>query len=175
MEYLIKQKVFSFVRTFNVLDVNGNNLYTVKRNFGFIRKMRILDLTDKEIARWEKHFFFREYKIFQEEKEVGLLRRKGFSLRPNFNLVLKGQEYSVKGDFFGHNFQICKQDKEIVKITKKIFSWADTYSIVIDDNEDQVVFLAVVMAVESSCHAPERKRSTRTGLAAGVIGTLMDQ
>lgn len=177
MEYLIKQKVFSFLQTFNILDANGNDLYVVKHEFfSFPKKMKISNLAKEELASLQKHFFLNKYDIFVKNEKIGLMRRR-FSLRPKFELSLQEKEYTIIGDFFAHDFKIInKEDQEIAKLSKKIFSWGNTYSIVINDNENQLALLAVMIIIDLSCHSSSSSnRRRRGGLTTGLIGTLMDQ
>jgi len=167
MEYLIKQKVFSLTKTFNILDASGNNLYIVKSSFfSFPKKIKIFNMAEKELGELVGHRFFGwKFKVFVEGR-VSEIKKKMFSFRPSFELNIGGKDYTAEGDFFAHNFEIKKEGQRVAEMRRKMFSWGDTYSIVIDENEDQITLLLVVMAIDLTSQRSSSS-SRRSGFRIG--------
>ena len=54
----------------------------------------------------------------------------------------------MDGDFFDHDYAITKNDEKIVGISKEWFTWGDSYELDISEYANEVIALAVVLAID---------------------------
>ena len=59
-----------------------------------------------------------------------------------------GLGWDVQGNIWSHDYTISKKGQTIATIHKKWLSWSDTYEMNISDNVNQVIALAVIIAID---------------------------
>ncbi len=147
MNYLIKQKSFSFLQNFSILDENKNIIFTVKHDFfSFAKSLKILNKENEELIYLEKNKFFNKYEIFVKGVSRGLLKKK-FIFSKNFILLLNQEKYLIKGNLTNYDFVFYKDNFNIAQINKKNLPWGKVYSIEIDKNEEQASLLASIIVI----------------------------
>ncbi len=150
MKLIFKQKAFSFLDSYNIIDENEQIVFTVKSKLSL-----------------GKHF-----QVFNSKgKMVGELRQKLLALMPTFAIFLKGSfagyvkrefsffkntyivdylDWSVAGNLFEWDYTITKETGELVaRITKELFKFTDTYTIDVVDETDAIPALMLVLAIDA--------------------------
>ena len=69
--------------------------------------------------------------------------------------VIDGPGWEVKGSLLDHDYTITSEKGEIVKLHKVWLSWGDSYELEISDDADEVLALAVVIAIDCVMAAQE--------------------
>ncbi|MGD9761374.1 MAG: LURP-one-related/scramblase family protein [Candidatus Izemoplasmatales bacterium] len=159
MKFYIKQKVFTFKDKFKIMDEQQNVLYEIKGKFLSIKnKLELINQKGELLLRSERKIFtlMPKYSIYNLKNQRVAFVKKIFSLKPKFNLSVPNKNYHVDGSFFGHSFGIYDEKRNMVaSISKKIISWGDTYEIEIRNEEDQELFMFLVIIIDQVIH--ERK------------------
>ncbi len=154
MKYQIKQKIFSLGDGFKIKNGTGEDVYTVKSQLLSIgNKLKILDLSGNELCQIEQKLlkFMPEYKIIISGQEFATVKKKFSLLRHNFAITGAGGNFTVVGNLAGYDFTIKNGDTAIARISKKFFSTSDTYGVEIDDEQDQIVGLALAIVIDMVC------------------------
>lgn len=149
MKLYFKQKVFSFKQHTDIFDESGNVLFTAEGEiFSLGRKMHIYD---------------------RNRYEVGLVQQKLLRLMPRFSVFINGQYmadvvreftlfkqnyrveglgWRIDGDFLAHDYRITYGGKYIASIHKHWMTWGDSFEIDIAYEQDTVMALAVIIAID---------------------------
>ena len=61
---------------------------------------------------------------------------------------IDGLGWEIDGDFWDHEYEIKKNGRTIVSLSKEWFTWGDCYELDIENPEDEIVALAVVLAID---------------------------
>ena len=62
--------------------------------------------------------------------------------------TIEGLGWEIDGSFMAHDYQITKNGRNIVTISKEWMTWGDSYELDIADPADELVALAVVIAID---------------------------
>jgi len=150
MKLLFKQRLFSWLDSYDIYDEAQNTIFTVKG---------VLAL---------KHCF----KIYDADGiEVGMIREKVLTfLRPRFDLVIHGAEagsivkefslfkpkftvefrnWRVIGNWPEWDYQILSPEGVVAVIAMRVLSWTDTYEIDVQKPEDALDTLMAVIAIDA--------------------------
>lgn len=150
MKLYIKQKVFSFRDRFTVKDEYGEDKYCVEGEILSLgKKLRIYDMGGNELAFVRERLlaFMPKFTIEINGREIAEIVKKFTFLRPKY--YVNGLGWDVEGDFFSHNYDITDGNKTIVSIHKQFMAWGDTFEIDVQKDNDEIIALAVVLAIDA--------------------------
>lgn len=159
MRYIVRQKIFSIGDKFTIKDENERDVYIVKSQLlSFGKKLRIFDLNEYEMCYIEQQLFtfMPQYNIYVNGEKIAQVKKKFALFRNDFEILSNNANYYVEGEFFAHEFRIFHDRKMIGQVSKKLLSLSDTYSVEVDDNEDQVLVLALAIVIDMVCHENNR-------------------
>lgn len=149
MKRYIREKVFSWSDQFAVKDELGNDRYLIKGEFFSLgRPLHIMDMTGREIATVKQELltFMPRYHVWVGAKDVAQIVKKMSFLRPKYEIA--GLGWEINGDLWEHRYQILCGGRPIVSIHKAWMTWGDSYELDIADPKDELVALAVVLAID---------------------------
>ena len=63
-----------------------------------------------------------------------------------------GPDLEVQGNILNHQYTLGEGDRKIAEVSKKWFRLADTYGVQIDPGQNDIVILAVTVAVDMMAH-----------------------
>lgn len=161
MKLYIQEKVFSFTNQFSVLDEMGAERYHGEGELlSFGRKMHVYDMegNEKVLVSEAVLTFMPKFSILVKGTEVAQIKKKFTIFEPEYEI--QGLDWKIQGDFFEHNYRIVKDDREIASVHKKWMSWGDSFEIDVVNADDEILVLAVVLAIDCVLDAQQR-RSTR--------------
>ncbi|MEI6887309.1 MAG: LURP-one-related family protein [bacterium] len=160
MKLYLQQKVFSFTTQFSIKDEIGNDKYFVKGELISLgKRLHLLNASNQEIALVAQQLltFLPKFKVFVNNFEVAEIVKEFTILKPKYKI--NGLNWTIDGDFFGHDYQILNGGSPIVSIHKKWMSWGDSYEVEIVPGTDEIMALAVVLAIDSVLESEESSRS----------------
>ncbi len=160
MKLYLQQKIFSFTTQFSIKDETGNDKYFVKGELISLgKKLHLLNSGNQEIALIQQQFisFLPKFKVLINNSEVAEIVKEFTVFKPKYRV--NGLNWTIDGDFFGHDYQILSDGKALVSIHKKWMSWGDSYEVDIVPGTDEVMALAVVLAIDCVLEAEESSRS----------------
>ncbi|MBR7072976.1 MAG: LURP-one-related family protein [Eubacterium sp.] len=150
MKLYMKQKVFSWKDRFTIMDSFGEDKYFVEGEFLSIgKKLHITDKNGREAAFVKQKLIalMPKFTIEIDGREIAEIVKKLTLFTPKY--IVKGLGWEVEGDFFAHDYVIKDGSRIIVSIHKQWMSWGDTFELDVDSDENEVVALAVVLAIDA--------------------------
>lgn len=149
MKLYIKEKVFSWGDKFTVKDAYGEDKYIVEGEvFTFGKKLHVYDSAGREVAfiKQEVWSFLPRYYVFCDDRQIAEIKKEFTFLFPRY--TIDGLGWEIDGSFMAHDYQITKRGRKIVTISKEWMTWGDSYELDIADPADELVSLAVVIAID---------------------------
>lgn len=149
MRLYIKQKVFSFNDSFVVKDEEGRDKYYVEGEiFSFGHKLHVMDANRREVAFIKERVmtFMPKFEITVQGRVVGELIKRMTFFKPSY--FIEGSNLSLEGDFFDHDYTLTRAGQPVMHIYKEWFTWGDSYVLDIAHPEDELLSLAIVLAID---------------------------
>lgn len=150
MKLYMKQKVFSIKDRFYIKDVNENDRYYVEGEFFSIgRKLHLYDMNGQELAFIQQKVltFLPRFYVFMKGKQVAEIVKEFTFFRQQYSV--NGLGWHVEGDFLAHDYSVVDQGSQIAYVHKVWLSWGDSYEIDMNDSGNEVLTLAVVLAIDA--------------------------
>lgn len=156
MKLSIQQKVFSLTDRFTVYDEFGNDKYYVQGElFSWGKKLHVTDLGGNEVAFVQQKVFslLPKFYVFTNGTQIAEIVKDFTFFIPHY--TISGLNWDVEGRFMEHDYEITQQGQPIVAIHKEWFTWGDCYVMDIDNTQNEIVALAVVLAIDcvTAAHA----------------------
>lgn len=151
MKLYIKQKVFSWRDKFTVKNESGDDLYAVEGElFSWGKRLHVLDANGAEAAYIRQKVFalFPRYLVEMDGREVCYIQKKFSFFKPKYEL--EGIPWRVEGDFWAHEYKVWDGERQVMGMSKHWFTWGDSYEIDIARNEDALLCLCIVLAVDAA-------------------------
>ena len=149
MNLYIKERVFTFGDKFDVCDQYGQSKYFVQGEvFSWGKKLHVYDQYNREVAfiKQQLFTFLPRYQVFVGNREVASICKKLSLFWPRY--YVEGLNWEVDGSFWEHQYQVTQNGRPVVAIEKAWLTWGDTYHLAIADGADEIVALAVVLAID---------------------------
>lgn len=149
MKLYIKQKVFTIGEAFEVRNEFNEIVYYVKGSFFRLpKKFVIYDANHIEVASAESELFrfMARYQIHTHNESIVLKRNFTFFWH---SFQLMGTDWTLTGDFFSHEYQVVSGTRPIMTLSKHWFTWGDSYELNIENDNDALLCLAIVVAIDA--------------------------
>lgn len=149
MKLYVKQKMFSIGDKFTIKDEFGNDKYFAEgKIFSVGHKVRIYDMNNNEVIYIKQKLmsFLPKYEIYVNGNLAGVLTKKITFLRPKY--IIEDSNLELEGDIWEYDYTLKNGDHEIMNVSKKVLSFSDCYEINIHSDEDELLSLAVTLAVD---------------------------
>ena len=150
MKLYLKQKVFSWKDQGTVKDENGEDKYYIEgKIFSLGKQLTVRDANQRDVAFIKQKVlsFLPRFFVEMNGEQVAEIVKKISFLKQKY--VINGPGYEVEGDFFAHDYSIVDGEKPVAVIHKKWMTWGDTFEIDISNEKDEVMILALVLAIDA--------------------------
>ncbi|MCD8286075.1 MAG: LURP-one-related family protein, partial [Clostridia bacterium] len=150
IKLLFKQRIFSWLASYNIFDENGNTVYQIRGKFTFGRLFKIYDAAGNELGTVKKKLFaFKtKFALYIGPDCVGYVWKKRISFKPRFFTDFNG--WSMTGNIIEWNYSITdSQGGLVATIKKEIFHLSDTYAIDIVNPADALCAVMLVLAIDA--------------------------
>lgn len=97
-------------------------------------------------------FISAKYNIYINNKNIASIKQHIMSFSPKIDITTKENKSSVTGDIIGRDFIISCNGVSVAKIQKIRFKIKDRYKIDIFDDNDDALFLSIVIVIDNSIH-----------------------
>ena len=74
--------------------------------------------------------------------------------------MIDGLGWEIDGSFMAHDYEITEAGRPIVTICKEWMTWGDTYELDIADTGNEVMALAVVLAIDCVLDAQQNANNS---------------
>ncbi len=149
MKLYITQKIFSWNDKFSVKNAMEEERYYVEGEFfSWGKKLHMYDHMHQEVAfvQQEVLTLLPKFHVLVNGQEVAEIVKEFTFFKPKYRI--EGLGWDVDGDFWDHDYDITQNGRTIVSIHKQWMTWGDCYEIDIEDTADEIVALAVVLAID---------------------------
>ncbi len=150
MKLLFKQRLFSWLATYDIYGENWETVYTVKGKLAWGHCLMIFDANGNHLGRIQQRIisFLPRFDIYLGEDHIGCITKEFSFLKPRFSIDCNG--WRVVGDFLEWDYSILSSDGQgIATVSKQIWKLTDTYIIDVADPKDALKVLMLVLAIDA--------------------------
>ena len=150
MKLLFKQRIFSWIDSYDIYDEKGNTVYIVKGQISFGHRLKIYDADGNEIGTVKERVLalLPKFEMYMGEHYIGCIHKEFTLFKPKFNIDCNG--WNMEGDFMEWDYRILDVfGKNIATVSKEFFNWTDTYVIDVCDPKDALCTLMLVLAIDA--------------------------
>lgn len=161
MKYYIREKLISLHHKFYVYDEAGKQAYEISSKVISIGdKTTLYDMRGEKYAYIEQRILhlMPHYDIYLDDHLVCSIAKK-FQLIKNDYKLTNG--YKVDGNFLALNFEITDPHGHIMgSIKRKFISIGDKYEIEIFDEKQELLALAILIAIANDVNRAQRNNAS---------------
>ena len=165
--YKIRQKMFSIGDDFWIEDQDGRRVFKVDGKALRLRKTLIFeDLNGNKLCQIQERWLpIRETMAIDgpDGEQVAVIQKALIApLRDRWRVNLKdGPDLDVQGNIFDHEYSIKQGWNKVAEVSKKWISLTDTYTVEIDEGQNDVLILAIAVAIDMMAHDDDDKKPKR--------------
>lgn len=149
MKLLFKQRLFSWLDSYDIFDEAGETVYTVKGKLAWGHCFKIYDTAGNELGTVKQRLFswMPKFEMYLGEQYLGCISREFTFFRPRYNIECNG--WQVEGDWLEWDYVVCDASGHTVATVSQELSWTDTYSITVENPADALSALMLVLAIDA--------------------------
>ena len=150
MRLLFKQRLFSWLDSYDIYHENGAVAYTVQGKLSWGHRLHVLDASGRHIATLQERVLtlLPKFELYIGDQYVVCIRKEFTLFRPRFTVERNG--WDIQGDFFAWDYQIVGQNgRAVATVSKQIFRLTDTYVIDVENPQNALLALLVVLAIDA--------------------------
>jgi uncharacterized protein YxjI len=158
--YLIRERIFDLGDDFDITDESGQVVYHVDgKVFSLRDRLVIEDATGREVASVHRQLVSlrRTYTISIGGQKAAEMKKKLFTpFVDRYTIDVPGpDDLQMRGDLLDHEYSIEQNGVEIASVSKRWLSLRDTYAVKVAADQDDLLILASVLALELAQSAAE--------------------
>lgn len=150
MRLCFKQRMFSWFDSYDIYDEYGNTVFEVKGQLSWGHLFKIMDSYGNELGSVRQVILtlLPKFEIIMNGQSLGFIRKELTLFRPKYDFDFTG--WHVEGSIFEWNYTIVDNAGRIVaEISKEFFHLTDTYIIDVRNDEDALLALMFVLAIDA--------------------------
>lgn len=150
MRLLFKQRMFSWLDSYDIYNEQGETVYTVKGQLSWGHCLKIFDASGREIGTVKERVltWLPEFEMYLGNRYVGCIRKEFTFFKPKFNIDCNG--WHIEGNFFEWDYSILHPNGQTVAtVSKELYRWTDTYVIDVCQPRDALCALMLVLAIDA--------------------------
>ncbi len=150
MKLYFKQRLLSWLDSYDIYDEEGRTVYVVKGELAFGHRLRIFDSNGEEVGRIQQSVFtlLPKFELYMGDQLIGTIQKQWSFLRPRYEIDCC--DWHVEGSFTEWSYIIYSLKEEIVAtVSKEVFHLTDTYTLDINHPEDALYVVMLVLSVDA--------------------------
>lgn len=161
--YKIRQKLISIGDDFWIENQEGRKIFKVDGKALRLRKTLIFeDLKGNKLCQIQERLLpIKETMAIDgaDGKQLAVVKKAFLTpLRDKWDVKVKdGPDLDVQGNILDLEYSIKQGRDKIAQVSKKWFRLTDTYGVEIDDGQNDVLILAVAIAIDMMAHDNKKK------------------
>jgi uncharacterized protein YxjI len=162
--YKILQKMFSIGDDFWIENQEGDRVFKVDGKALRLRQTLFFeDMKGNKLARIQERLLAIKDTMVVEDVDGHQMAviKKGLiaPLGDHWTVVVRGgPDLDVQGNLLDHEYSIMQRRNKIAEVSKKWLSLTDTYGVEIDDGQNDILILAIAIAVDMMAHDDNEKK-----------------
>ena len=163
--YKIRQNLISIGDDFWIENAEGQRVFKVDGKVLRIRKTLLFeDAHGKKLAQIQERLLaIKDTMVIEDAsgKDLAVIKKALIApLRDRWSVNVKGgPDLDVQGDFLNHEYTIKQGRTKVAEVSKKWFALTDTYGVEIASGQNDILILAVAIAIDMMAHPDEKKRN----------------
>ena len=164
--YKIRQNLISIGDDFWIENEEGKRVFKVDGKVLRIRKTLVFeDVNGRKLAQIQERLLTIKDTMAIEDAngdQLATVKKALIApLRDRWSVNVKnGPDLEVQGDILDHEYSIKQGRKKIAEVSKKWLSLTDTYGVEIDPGQNDILILAVAIAIDMMAH-PDKKKEKK--------------
>ena len=165
--YKIRQNLISIGDDFWIENAEGKRVFKIDGKVLRIRKTLLFeDLQGKKLCQIQERLLtIRDTMVIDgpDGKEMAVIKKALIApLRDRWTVKVKdGADLDIQGNIFDHEYSIKQGRDKVAEISKKWFRLTDTYGVEIDPEQNDILILAVAVAIDMMAHPDEKKEKKK--------------
>ena len=156
--YKIRQKLISIGDDFWIENAKGEKVYKVDGKALRIRKtLEFEDMNGKQLVQIKERLLsIKDTMVIEDAdgRDIATVKKALIApLRDKWNVNVKGgKDLTVQGNILDLEYDIKQGWKKVAEVSKKWFSITDTYGVEIEEGQNDILILAVAVAIDMMAH-----------------------
>ncbi|MCD7949620.1 MAG: LURP-one-related family protein [Erysipelotrichaceae bacterium] len=149
MKLLFRQRIFSWLDSYDIYDENQNVVYSVKGKLSFGHCLYIYDINHYHIGTIKEEVLrlLPRFKMYINDQYIGEIYKELTFFKPKYHVECNG--WSIHGDIFEWDYEVVDNYQLIARISKELWHLSDTYVLDIQNNQDALYVLMIVLAIDA--------------------------
>ena len=151
MKLLFKQRLFSWLDSYDIYNEYGETAFTVEGKLAWGHKLEVLDPSGRHLGTVKEEVltFLPRFALYLGEEYIGQIKKELTFFKPRFTLDCR--DWKVSGDWLEWDYQVTDgQGHTVMTASKELFHWTDTYVMDIERDEDALLCLMIVLAIDAA-------------------------
>jgi uncharacterized protein YxjI len=161
--YQIRQKMFSIGDDFWIENQEGDRVFKVDGKALRLRETLFFeDMNGNKLCKIQERLLAIKDTMVVEDPEGHQMAviKKGLiaPLGDHWTVTVRGgPDLDVQGNILDHEYSIMQRRNKIAEVSKKWLSLTDTYGVEIDAGQNDILILAVAIAIDMMSHDENNK------------------
>lgn len=150
MQLLFKQRIFSWLDSYDIYDEYGSVVFSVKGQIAFGKCLNVYDNRGNLIGTLKQRIFafLPSFEIYIGSRLEGRISKEFTFFKPKFDIDFNG--WHIEGNFFEWDYTVFDTvGQRVAIVSKQLMNLTDTYSIEVFDPEDALCALMLVLAIDA--------------------------
>jgi len=166
--YKIRQKMFSIGDDFWIENQDGRRVFKVDGKALRLRKTLIFeDMNGNKLCQIQERWLpIKETMAIDgpDGEQIAVVKKALIApLRDRWSVNVKnGPDLDVQGNILDHEYTIKEGWNKIAEVSKKWLSLTDTYGVEIDSSQNDILILAIAIAIDMMAHDDDDKKPKRS-------------
>jgi len=162
--YKIRQNLISIGDDFWIENEAGQKVFKVDGKALRLRKTLIFeDLNGNKLAKIQERLLTIRDTMAIEDADGNQMAviKKGLiaPLGDHWKVTVRGgPDLDVQGNILDHEYSINQKRDKVAEVSKKWLSITDTYGVEIDDGQNDILILALAIAIDMMSHDDDKKK-----------------
>lgn len=156
--YKISQKLIAIGDDFWIENANGQKVFKVDGKVFTLRKTLVFeDAKGRKLCQIKERLLaIKDTMVIEDPngKDLAVIKKALIApLRDRWSVNVKnGADLDVQGNILDLEYSIKQGRKQVAEVSKKWFTLTDTYGVEIADGQNDVLILAVAVAIDMMAH-----------------------
>jgi uncharacterized protein YxjI len=161
--YKIRQKMLSIGDDFWIENQEGDRVFKVDGKALRLRKTLFFeDMNGNKLCKIQERLLAIKDTMVVEDPEGHQMAviKKGLiaPLGDHWTVTVRGgPDLDVQGNILDHEYSIMQRRRKIAEVSKKWLSLTDTYGVEIDEGQNDILILALAIAIDMMAHDEGKK------------------
>jgi len=161
--YKIRQKLFSIGDDFWIENQDGQKVFKVDEKVLRLRDTLVFeDMDGNTLCQIQERWLpIKETMEIEDPdgKQMAVVKKALITpLRDKWDIKVRGgPDLDVQGDILDHEYAIKHGWNKVAEVSKNWFSLTDTYGVEIDSGQNDILILAIAVAIDMMAHDEDEK------------------